>query len=600
MRTTLIILLLAAVAYFAYSRFSGDKATPAPIAAAETAVTLAQGELVGFVDPSTEARGYLGIPFAAAADGANRWRAPQPAPRWEGVREAIAPGPICPQFESLLSGHGDDADMTQATGAEDCLYLNVWAPQQGYQLPVMLWVHGGGNTIGHGSGYNGGTLAVAEDVIVVTINYRLGVFGWFSHPALATGDPADDSGNYGTLDLVRALEWTRDNIATFGGDPNNVTLFGESAGAYDTLAMIASPLAKGLFHRAIVQSGGFQATALSEARALEADGGHPFSSAEITARLLVSKGRAPDLATARAMHEDLPAADIASLLREASIDDFFSEFNGGGFGMVNLPDNFADGYVLPTLSNAEIFGNPDNHNVVPTMLGTNRDENALFMMRDPRYSENFLFFLPRLKDEASYRRAVKYGALAWKERGVDSLAELMTAAGNEDVYAYRWDWDEQPSVLGFDLSVALGAAHGLEIAFVFGDFERSFGSYLYPETPERDALADTMMGYWAEFARTGQPGRGGIDSNPAWTAWGVNDQRQMILDTPPNGPRMDDTLVTRESLIAAIDTDPAATQRERCQYYADSFRAPVFDPVVYASLGEDGCGAYPVDEIRSF
>ena len=153
--------------------------------------------------------------------------------------EALAPGSMCPQFETVLTGA--DPGSGQVIGAEDCLYLNIWSPPNARDLPVMFWIHGGGNTIGEGGSFSGARLATAHNLVVVTINYRLGVFGWFNHPALQTGDPADDSGNYGTLDMIRALEWTRDNIAPFGGDPGNVTLFGESAGARDTLAMMASP-----------------------------------------------------------------------------------------------------------------------------------------------------------------------------------------------------------------------------------------------------------------------------------------------------------------------------------------------------------------------
>ncbi|MEM9744392.1 MAG: carboxylesterase family protein [Pseudomonadota bacterium] len=599
----ILILLIGAVVGYFLMRGDSSEPLPAPVADASTQVQTAQGELVGFIDPHFGARSYLGIPFAAAADGANRWRAPQPVQPWSGVREAIASGPICPQFESLLSGHGDNADTTRPTGQEDCLYLNVWAPadRAASDLPVMLWIHGGGNTIGTGSGYIGANLAQTENLVVITINYRLGVFGWFSHPALHTGDVLDDSGNYGTLDVVAALEWVQENARAFGGNPDNVTLFGESAGAYDTLAMMASPLAKGLFHRAIVQSGGFRAMPIAEARAFQSDGGHPLSSSEIAARLLVDSGRAADLDAARTMHDDLPATELASLLRSAEIDDLFKHFNGGGFGMVDLPDNFADGAVLPAMTNEEIFGNLANHNAVPVILGTNRDENALFMARDPRWTEQFLWVFPRLKDVEHYKRAVNYGSLAWKVRGVDSLADLMTAAGNDNVYAYRWDWDEEPSIAGFDLSVALGAAHGLEIAFVFGDFARSIGEYLYPESPERDQLAREMMGYWAEFARTGNPGTGGSVGAAEWTAWGVGGNTQMVLDTPPNGPRMDSFTVTMDTLFAQLSQDPSITdQRERCTYYADNWRFDSFRQRQYDTLGTEGCNEYSLDSLRSF
>ncbi len=595
------VVVVAGLAWLAVRFMGADgSAGPDPVAAASTTRSVDGGELVGFIDARHGASAWLGIPFAAPTNGGLRWRAPAPPLAWQGTLQTLRPGPMCPQIASLLSGAGVESDGN-VTGQEDCLYLNVWAPPNAAKRPVMLWIHGGGNSIGHGGSYNGARLATAEDVVVITINYRLGVFGWFSHPALMRGDPADDSGNYGTLDIIRALEWTRDNIEVFGGDPNNITLFGESAGARDTLAMIASPLAKGLFHRAIVQSGGFGVTQLDRARAYESEGGHPNSSAEVVVQLLVSIGRAPDAETARAIAEDLPAAEIKALLYSASVDDIFSMFDGGSFGMIDLPDNYADGYVLPKLSNADIFGDPNNHNMVPTILGTNRDEPSLFMVRDPRYVENFLWIFPRLKDEAQYLRTVKYGALAWKERGVDSIAEHMTQAGNPNVYAYRFDWDELPSILGYDLSVALGAAHGLEISFVFGEFEGGLGlGYLYNDSPNKDLLARSMMGYWAEFARHGQPGSG-RGSDPNWTGWGVGGQRAMLLDTPPAGIRMTDDMITKDALVAALDSDAEiATQRERCEHYVRAFRFEGFDPKVYAELGEGGCAAFDAQQLARF
>ncbi|MCB1694514.1 MAG: carboxylesterase family protein, partial [Pseudomonadales bacterium] len=205
--------------------------------------TTTTGDVVGFVD-RFGARAWLGLPYAQPPVGDLRWRAPQPPRREAGLREALLAGNACPQKPSLLTTDTEAA----VTGSEDCLTLNIWSPPNAVNLPVMFWIHGGGNTIGHGAGYNGAYLATERKVVVVTINYRLGLFGWFRHPALARGDALDDSGNYGTLDMIAALNWVRDNIGQFGGDAGNVTVFGESAGAKDTLSMMASPLAKGLFH----------------------------------------------------------------------------------------------------------------------------------------------------------------------------------------------------------------------------------------------------------------------------------------------------------------------------------------------------------------
>jgi para-nitrobenzyl esterase len=254
----IVVAVLVVVAVNLWLGRGSDEA-PAPERDDTTLRSTTSGDVVGFSD-AHGARAWLGIPYAEPPVGARRWRSPGAAAPAAGVSETLAIGNLCPQLASLLSGSGQDAAPGSVVGDEDCLYLNVWSPPNARKLPVMFWIHGGGNSIGHGGSYNGANLAATRDVVVVTINYRLGFLGWFTHPALATGNPEDDSGNYGTLDIVRALEWTRDNIAAFGGDPANVTVFGESAGAFDTLAMMASPLTTGLFHRAIVQSGGFQTT----------------------------------------------------------------------------------------------------------------------------------------------------------------------------------------------------------------------------------------------------------------------------------------------------------------------------------------------------
>ena len=572
---------------------------PMPIRDETTIRDTTAGPVVGFKD-KFGARAWMGIPFAKAPVDDLRWRSPQdPSPDIE-VREALAPGQICPQFSSLLSG-GGETSSGGVVGSEDCLYLNVWSPPNAVDLPVMFWIHGGGNTIGDGGSYNGSALAANREVVVVTINYRLGLMGWFAHPALETGNPEDDSGNYGTLDVVRALEWVQENIGEFGGDPGNVTVFGESAGAFDTLAMMASPLAEGLFHRAIVQSGGFTPAPMAQAQNYESEGGHAFSSKEVVAKMLVADGRAPNHEAAVDRQASMSDREIREYLYSKPADQFFRIFENSGFGMVNVPDNFGDGHVLPAMTTEEIFSSAENHNMVPVILGTNRDESALFMVRDPRYVENWLGFLPRLKDEATYLRVVKYSSLAWKVRGVDSLATYMTAAGNPDVYAYRFDWDEEPSQAGFDLSKALGAAHALEIPFAFGDFEGGIGlSYLYPNDEAQYALADSMTSYWSEFAYSGNPGTGREGKQVAWLPWGTDGKRSIILDSPNDqGIFMDDQLVTVESVKAELAADDGfGDLSAQCGVYVRSFR-DAFDQAEYEAVNSE-CANIPPSEFAGF
>ncbi len=555
------------------------------------------GDVVGFID-SYGARAWLDVPFARPPVGELRWRAPLPPTRSDSVIEALASDAVCPQFETVFSGAEPGSEAV--IGDEDCLYLNIWSPPNAANLPVMVWIHGGGNTIGKGGVFNGARLATAQNLVVVTINYRLGVFGWFNHPALQTGDPADDSGNYGLLDIVRALEWTRDNIAAFGGNPGRVTVFGESAGAFDTLAMMASPLAEGLFHGAIVQSGAYWSRAPAEGRNFSDSGGHEFSAPEIVNRLIAADGLAVAGQAPRQVQQAWSDDELRDYLYGKSAGEIFTVFDGGGFGMIDLPTGFADGHVLPELSAEEIFSTAGNYNQVPVILGSNRDEPTLFMAMDPNYVDNTLGIFYSLKDEQTYRRLAYHGGQAWKARGVDLLAEAMVASGSPDVYAYRFDWDEQPSILGYDLSVALGAAHALEIGFIFGEFNGMGLGYVYPDDDNQHMLMESMMSYWAEFAYTGTPGTGRDGRLTAWLPWGQNGKTSIILDTPTDGGiRMDDAVVTYETIKAELIADTGfADKREHCGLYVRNFREiGLFDDAEYAAMG---CGEYAPESFPDF
>ncbi len=600
-KIAIILIVLGILVVLGANLFiSNQPEMPSPPSRDETTLrNTTSGDIVGYRD-KYGARAWLGIPFAKPPTGDLRWRAPQPPSAESGVLEAFSPGPVCPQFASLLTSSNAQASGG-VVGNEDCLYLNVWSPPNAVDLPVMFWIHGGGNTIGHGGSYNGRALAANREVVVVTINYRLGLMGWFAHPALSNGNPLDDSGNYGTLDAIRGLQWVQENITQFGGDPGNVTVFGESAGAFDTLAMMASPLAKGLFHRAIVQSGGFSSASMAHAQNYEANGGHPYSGKEVLAKMLVADRTAGSYAGAVDHVLTMSDVEIRTYLYAQPAEAFFRIFTDGGFGMIDVPANLGDGHVLPAMSTEEIFSNPDNHNTVPVILGTNRDEAALFMVRDPRYVENWFGFLPRLKDPALYRRIVKYSSMGWKERGVDRLAKFMTAAGNADVYTYRFDWDEEPSQGGLDLATALGAAHGLEIAFAFGEFEGGLGlSYVYPNNEAQYALASSMTSYWTEFAYNGSPGAGRDGTEVPWLAWGSAGTSSIILDSPSDqGIYMDDTVVTVAYIKEALKNDTGFSDPDtQCGIYVRTFRES-FVQAEYEALNER-CASIPSSEFTGF
>lgn len=588
-----IIIVIGLVVVVAGYFFVNDQTpdTEPTVAQQTTLRNTTSGTVVGFID-KYGARSWQGIGFAQPPVGELRWRAPLPPLKASKVIETLAPGPMCPQFNNALTGGNVTPSEAGVVGQEDCLYLNIWSPPNANNLPVMVWIHGGGNSIGHAGNYNGSALASQQDVVVVSINYRLGVFGWFSHVALETGDPADDSGNFGTLDTVRALQWVQNNIVEFGGNADNVTVFGESAGGYNALALMASPLAEGLMHRVIVQSGGFGTTPISHARLPLMEGGHTNSSAELLQKMLIADERV-DAANAAQMLGDMSSDNIKAFLYSRQPDDFFIHLNGRGFGMTDTPRGFGDGHVLPGLDLERLFTSTDNHNAMPIIIGNNRDEPALFMVSDPRYIENFLGFLPRLKDPNSYLQQVKYGALRDRATSVDNIAEFMTLAGNPNVYTYRFDWDEEPSRYGFDLSKALGAAHGLEIAFAFGEFDLGFSSLgIYPDDDAQYALSKSMMSYWAEFAYAGNPGSGRDGHEVPWLAWRQDDKTTIILDSPADqGIFMDDQIVTLETVKSELINDTNFGRPElRCEIYTQIFRAEAFNQEEYAALGDGLCG----------
>ena len=572
----------------------------------------AAGELVGFASERGN-HAWLGIPFAKPPVGPLRWRAPQPADPSSQPREALQVGHACPQFASPLArGGGEEHDGI--VGEEDCLYLNVFAPriaqaqlQEGKaRLPVMFWIHGGGNSVGHGGSYDGGALAQEQNVIVVTTNYRLGVLGWFRHPALAeqSSSPEDRSGNYGTLDLIQSLEWVRDNIAAFGGDPGNVTIFGESAGGHNVYTLLVAPGAKGLFQRAISQSGGTDLETIARAEQYKdaEPAGDAYSSREVVLKRLELDGVASDRASAGQRAAAMSPAELADYLHGKSAPELLAVFEKGGpFGMYFSPTVFSDGRVLPDTPIPELLA-AGRYNRVPVILGTNRDETKLFMSGNPELVQRVLWFLPRVRDPRAYDLSAEYQSALWKAGGVDEPAAAMVAAGNPNVYAYRFDWDEEGKRLWIsNLSQVIGAGHGVEIPFVFDSFGAGAFARLFDATssPGREELGRTMRSYWAEFARTGDPGTGG-GNLPRWSAWSGSPtaEKFALLDSSADGGiRMSSAAVTRAGLLAAIASDPRFRDaRERCQLYADLVNFGNLKPEEYAARD---CGEYPRKDVAA-
>jgi len=601
--------VLVAVAVCAVGCTRGEREEP-HVPDAATLRTTQTGDVVGF-DARYDSHAWLGIPYAAPPVGSLRWRAAQPPPRWTGTRQALSYGSPCTQFASPLGGVKGRAG--EPVGSENCLSLNVFAPRfsaaavprDAARLPVMVWIHGGGNTIGESGFYNGGNLAATHKLIVVTMNYRLGPFGWFRHAALRGADSSalDRSGNFGTLDLVRGLEWVRDNIAAFGGDPGNVTVFGESAGGTNVFTMLLSPQAHGLFHRAIVESGGLRMSTVAEAEnfADDADPGNPNSSNEMLLRLFVKDGIAPDRDAAKHHLATMSGTDVERYLRGKTNTAILSAYAPTrGMGMFDVPRVFRDGVVLPQEDPMQRLARADGYNRVPVMLGTNRDENKLFMFGDPTRVRRILWLVPRVRDERMYNLSAEYLAKMWKANGADEPAAAMRAT-QPSVFVYRFDWDEEPHVLGSDLSMLLGAAHGFEIPFVFGHFDLGReGNVIYTKDnePGRTALAAQMMSYWAEFAYHGAPGRGRDQQLTEWPAVASSGAKFMILDTPAGGGvRSSSDALTQASVLAAVDADPRLpTQRDKCIIFRElASWSGNFTKKDYPTAGSHGCAEYPFD-----
>ncbi len=572
------------------------------------------GDVIGFSD-SNNTHVWRGIPYAQAPVGDLRWQAPRPVPAGKSELSALAFSDMCVQSQFPLEPSSDDNGGVM--GSEDCLYLNVAAPRfeptsipQGEQrLPVMVWIHGGGNTVGSASHYAAfNNLAGREQLITVSINYRLGVFGWLSHPAIrATSDNAlDASGNYGTLDAIAALQWVQENISAFGGDPNNVTIFGESAGAFNVFALLQSPVAKGLFHRAIAQSGFPQTFTRARAENYidDPEPGMDNSASELIVRLLLADGRAKDRAEARALHASMAPEDLLAYLRQQSIEAISEQLIFTPLGLYAGAFIIRDGQVIPDAEAIELFASSDTYNSVPTMLGTTRDEMKTFMMADSEYVDQYFGVLPWVLDPERYHRDAGYVSSMWKYVGADQPARAMIESGNPDVYVYRFDWDEIPGNLFFDMKAYFGAGHALEIPFVMADYENENsvlpmividGSNRKTAVP----LGDAMSSYWSAFAYNGDPGKSRDNAKPRWTPYAnsTSINNNLIFDSKVDGGiRMQTVSLERSDIIERMreDTEHLSGDDGLCATYRKVFWEKVLfrffsDREEYLELVEKGC-----------
>ena len=479
-------------------------------------IRIDSGTLEGTTLGPSGVRAFLGIPYAAPPVGDLRWREPQPVKPWEGVRKAVEFGPRA--MQEFIFG---DMIFRDAGPSEDCLYLNVWTPAKsvGEHLPVMVWIYGGGFEAGATSEprQDGKDLA-KKGVVVVSMNYRLGVFGFFSHPELSA-ETGHGSGNYGILDQIAALRWVQRNIAAFGGDPANVTIFGESAGSYSVSVQMATPLAKGLFHKAIGESGSVVGTrrhpshvrTLPEAEKLGVDFAQSIGAKSLAA---------------------LRAVPAGALLKASRADAKLGT------------EVVVDGYVLPKAMRSVYEAGEQNR--VPLLAGWNADENRVYTT-----------FGNQRPTAASYIKKVRaeFGDLAdgiLKVYPANSDAEAVRSAGDLSgdnfIISSTWRWiDFQLETGGvpvyrycFDRAVPVpkdtvingapatsadtGATHASEISYVFGALAAKADT---PWEPADWKLSDEMGTYWTNFAKTGNPNGGGL---PEWPRYEANGRLVMHLD----------------------------------------------------------------------
>jgi len=521
-----------------------------------TIIKTKYGEVKGFSD-ANNTLAWKGIQYAKPPVDELRWNAPEDPESWDEILDTSQYCNACPQIFTIPVIPPPEVEF----GKEDCLYLNVWRPQSmNCNLPVYLWIHGGGNTNGTASNYNGSVIASRSNMVVVTIQYRLGPLGWLSHPALRHGeDPLVDSGNFGMLDIIKALEWVQENIRAFGGDPHNVLIAGESAGAHNVMNLMISPLAKGLFHKAIAQSYSMKTYTVSY--------GDEWTERVID-NLLADDGL-----------NEVPRGDVEGYLRgktakELMLARYFD-------GKLQYSCAYEDGFVIPKGGVIPAIES-GNYNKVPFIIGSNEDEMKLILpstallvkyayldpesgVEIPVPSSDYTYYdlerslvsgspllddvLPTDVDRKLYQACADYGSLNWRYNFVDSFARSLREQQDE-IYGYLFKWD---GVEGSDYDFVFGATHVTEIPFFFGADTDIWGGIAFdPENdaPGRQALSKAMMEYVANFARTGNPNGYGL---PKWGKWSNKDGESKVIVFDATEKDVNIEMISEE--ITAEDVD---------------------------------------------
>jgi para-nitrobenzyl esterase len=519
-------------------------------------VSTSSGKVQGYLE--NKVINYDDIPYAKPPVGDLRWKAPRKILDSDEIIKN-KDNNFCIQEPSSMGGAPGEGILA---GSEDCLYLDIKTPRKKSSelLPVMFWIHGGGNTSGLKDLYDYSKMVNRHDVIVVTINYRLGAFGWFTHPSIQGNQKGlDKASNFGTLDIIQALKWVNKNIELFGGDSNNITIFGESAGGHNVLSLMVSPQAKGLFNKAISQSG--YTTSVSTGEAFAVDETHPtfnHTSNEVLKRLVDN-------------HESLSSEDLYKRLLGLSAEEFFSEYSDKSNLEVPLLTN--DGIVIPLEGLEKALSNSRYVSDVPFMAGSNRDEVKLWIGTAEYFVKlDYSFFgsilgIPRviLKDEDAFEAFNYYRSESWKVRGVIEPISSLNKVGSKNTYAYKFDWDDHRRFIVADFKKLIGASHGTEISLITGNNKlvEGYGFLIYPAGPSKRFISKNMMLFWSNFAKDGKPGSSTNGIN--WDSYNHSegDKNFMILDNKKNMNIVNlDT--SYKSLVEELNLDTRVSELERC------------------------------------
>lgn len=501
-------------------------------ATARPEVTTASGVLQGLhTSAGNHGAVFLGVPYAAPPVGDLRWAPPQPPRRWSGTRQAIQYSPACPQ---LPAGW-----LPYPHWSEDCLYLNIWTPKlsRDAKLPVIVYLHGGSNREGYSQLTPLGPALSPLGVVVVTVNYRLGPFGFFAHRALTTASPHHSTGNYGILDQIEALGWVQVNIAHFGGNPARVTVMGQSSGAFDVCLMMASPLARGLFQQAIMESGDCESTLIADIRTPihlngitgtgEGNGEH------LAAALKIANGR-----DAIRKLRDLPAETILKT---------WSHDAGVQF------DAIVDGWVIPEQP-ARIFAEGRQAHV-PVLVGSNADEATVFgsgpvttsdyksyLRADTgAWAEKEFHLWPAPSDAEVHEQYLRLQNATFAY-GAWTMAHAMSRAG-EPAYLYLLTWADAGQ------RAQLGASHGEELYFLSNSFPHN-----WTPVDGENIFGEILRRYWTNFAKFGRPGGPGV---PPWPAYEFTSNRMQTLgkhiQTEPVGASVTALQKLMQPILQSVD-----------------------------------------------